>query len=204
VIRVVLAQKGTLIRRALAQLLAKEDDLRVVAELSSCDEVLPAAVRERPHVAVLDYALPGPPVVQDVCTELCQTVPDCRVLMIMDRTLPTLPGAALARLAPRVGLLATDASPSQLVDGVRRLSRGQAVLDVDIAVAALSASTNPLTRREQEVLLLVTEGTPTKEIATRLFLTDGTVRNYLSRITAKTGARTLIEAVRRAQEAGWV
>jgi two-component system, NarL family, response regulator DesR len=204
VIRVVLAQRGMLIRRALAQLLANEDDLRVVAELSCCDEVVPTAVRERPHVAVLDYALPGSPVMQVVCKELCETVPDCRVLMILDRTLPTLQGAALARMAPRVGLLATDASPAQLVDSVRRLFRGQAVLDVDIAVAALSATTNPLTRREQQVLLLVTEGTPTKEIAARLFLTDGTVRNYLSRITAKTGARTLIDAVRRAQEAGWV
>jgi two-component system response regulator DesR len=204
VIRIVLAQRGMLVRRALAQLLAEEDDLHVVAELSSCNEVLSAAIRERPHVAVLDYALPGPPVVQDVCAELCHAVPDCRILMIVDRTLPTLPGAILARMAPRVGLLATDASPSQLFESVRRLSRGQAVLDVDIAVAALTATANPLTSREREVLLLVTDGTPTKEIAARLFLTDGTVRNYLSRITAKTGARTLIEAVRRAQKAGWV
>ena len=203
-IRVVLAQKGILICRALAQLLANEDDLHVVAELGACDEVLPAAIRERPHVAIIDYTLPGSPVIQVLCTELCQKVPDCRILMILDRSMPSLPGAALARMAPKVGLLATDASPFQLVDSVRRLARGQAVLDVDIAVAALSATTNPLTRREQQVLLLVTEGTPTKEVAARLFLTDGTVRNHLSRITAKIGARTLIEAVKRAQEAGWV
>jgi two-component system response regulator DesR len=203
-IRVVLAQRGLLICRALAQLLANEDDLHVVAELGTCDEVLPAATRERPHVAIIDYTLPGSPVMQVLCAELSQKVPDCRILMILDRSMPTLPGAALARMAPKVGLLATDASPFQLVDSVRRLARGQAVLDVDIAVAALRATKNPLTRREQQVLLLVIEGTPTKQVAARLFLTDGTVRNYLSRITAKTGARTLIEAVKRAQEAGWV
>lgn len=202
-IRVVLAQKGTLIRRALAQLLITPDDLCIVAELGSCEEVVPASVRERPDVAVLDYQLPGKPAVPEVCTDLFDAVPDCRILVILERSLPTLPGAALARMAPRVGLLATDATPSQFVESVRRLSEGRAVLDIDIAVAALSA-TNPLTTREQQVLLLATQGAPPKEIAAQLFLTDGTVRNYLSRITAKTGARTLIEAIRRAHQAGWV
>ncbi|GIF14381.1 response regulator transcription factor [Actinoplanes teichomyceticus] len=203
-IRIILAQKGRLIRRALAQMLAQEDDVHVVAEVSAYDEAVTAAVRERPHVAVLDHALLGPPVAHDLCTDLLKAAPGCRILLIVDRSLPTLAGAELARMTPRVGLLATDASPGQLIEGVRRLSRGQPVLDVDIAVAALSANTTPLTRREREVLLLATEGRPTKEIAAKLCLTDGTVRNYLSRIVAKTGARTLIEAVRRAQESGWV
>lgn len=203
-IRIVLGQKGRLMRRALAQMLALEDDLRVVAEASTCDEVMSASIREKPDVTILDHALPGQPVVHETCKGLLRTLPECQILLIVDRNLPTLAGTELARMAPRVGLLATDASPGQLVDGVRRLSRGQPVLDVDIAVAALSASNTPLTRREQEVLLLATEGRPTKEIAAKLCLTDGTVRNYLSRIIAKTGARTLIEAVRRAQESGWV
>ncbi|WP_238487523.1 response regulator transcription factor [Actinoplanes flavus] len=122
----------------------------------------------------------------------------------MDRATPSLLGAALARMVPRVGLLTTDASPAQFIDSVRRLSRGQSVLDTDIAVAALTATAHPLTDRERDVLLLAADGTPAKDIAARLFLTDGTVRNYLSRITAKTGGRTLVEAIRRAQEAGWV
>ena len=203
-IRIVLGQKGRLMRRALAHMLVQEDDLHVVAEASGCGEVVSAMIREKPDVAVLDHALPGEPAVLDICTKLSDTLPECRILVIVDRSLPTLAGAELARMAPRVGLLATEASPGQLTDAVRRLSRGQAVLDVDIAVAALSASTTPLTRREQEVLLLATEGRPTKEIAAKLCLTHGTVRNYLSRIIAKTNARTLIEAVRRAQESGWV
>jgi two-component system response regulator DesR len=204
VIRIVLGQKGRLMRRALAQLLMQEDDLHVVAEASAYDEAVKAMIREKPQVAVLDHALPGQPMVYDLCTELFTAVPECRILLILDREVPTLAGAELARMAPRVGLLATDASPGQLVDGVRRLARGEPVLDVDIAVAALTGGTTPLTRREQEVLHLATEGRPTKEIATKLCLTQGTVRNYVSRIIAKTGARTLIEAVRRAQESGWV
>jgi two-component system response regulator DesR len=95
-------------------------------------------------------------------------------------------------------------SPTLFVESLRQLYRGQPVLDVDIAIAALSVHTTPFTNREQEVLLLAAEGLPTKDIAARLFLTRGTVRNYLTRITAKTGARSLIEAVRRAQEMGWV
>jgi len=193
-----------LIRRALAELLSQERDLRIVAEVGRRDDVIPTVVRERPQVTILDHALAGEPHVAEICVELRKVVPECRVLMIMERTLPTLASALLARMVPQVGVLATEASPSALVDGVRRLSRGEPVIDVEIAVAALNAASNPLTGREREVLLLATEGAPAKEIAARLFLTDGTVRNYLSRITAKTGARTLIEAIRRAQEAGWV
>ena len=203
-IRVVLGQRGKLICRALAHMLGQEHDLQVVAEVSRGDDVVPASVRERPHVAVLDYELPGKFAAHELCADLTAAVPDCRILVILERSLPSLPGAILARMVPKVGLLATDASPSQLVESVRRLSQGQPVLDVDFAVAALSAISTPLTGREQEVLLLATQGAPTKEIAARLFLTDGTVCNYLSRILTKTSSRTLIEAVRRAQEMGWV
>lgn len=203
-IRIVIAQDGMLVRRALSTVLDQEDGLSVVAEVGSCDELVPTVLRERPHVTVLDYRLRGELDVTAVCTMLSESLPDCRILMILDRSLPTLTGVALARMAPRVGLLATEATPSQLVEAVRRLERGQAVLDVDIAVAVLNAADTPFTNREQEVLLLATRGAPVKEIAARLFLTDGTVRNYLSRITAKSGARTLIEAIRLAEAAGWV
>jgi two-component system response regulator DesR len=78
------------------------------------------------------------------------------------------------------------------------------VLDTEVAVAALTAGDNPLTDREREVLRLALDGAPAKEIAKNLYLSTGTVRNYLSRILDKTGARTRIEAIRIAQEAGWI
>jgi two-component system response regulator DesR len=81
---------------------------------------------------------------------------------------------------------------------------GKFVLDVEFAVAALNADRNPLTERERAILRLARKGEPAKEIAAKLYLSAGTVRNYLSRAMAKTGARTRIEAVRRAQDAGWI
>lgn len=204
VIRILLAHGGTLLRGALAAVLAKEDDLQVVAELAHADDVLPAAQRDRPDIAVLDYALPGAATIAGLCSRLAAAVPGCAALVTVDRRSSAAVGPELARLVPRVGLIATEASPAALVDSVRRLARGEPVLDIELAVAALTARDNPLTDREREVLRLARDGAPTKEIARRLYLSTGTVRNYLARIVMKTGARTRLEAVRIAQEAGWI
>ncbi|WP_173052533.1 response regulator transcription factor [Phytohabitans houttuyneae] len=181
-----------------------EDDLEVVAELSRSDEVLPIARRDHPHVAVLDIALPGPVAVTELCPTLCDAVPTCGVLILLDRQAGAGVGRSLARLAPRVGFLGAETSPYDLVESVRQLARGEPVLDAEVAVAALTASENPLTDRECEVLRMALDGAPAKEIAQKLYLSAGTVRNYLSRILAKTGARTRIEAIRIAQDAGWI
>jgi two-component system, NarL family, response regulator DesR len=103
-----------------------------------------------------------------------------------------------------VRLIATETSPAQLIENVRRMVRGETVLDIGLAVAALTSPGNPLTHRECQILKLVAAGTPVKDIAAQIFLTAGTVRNYLSRIVTKTGARTRIEAIRIAQRAGWI
>jgi two-component system response regulator DesR len=135
---------------------------------------------------------------------LAEAAPGCAALVTLDRRSSAAIGPELVKLVPRVGLIATDATPTVLLDGVRRLYRGEAVLDVELAVAALTAKENPLTDREREVLRLARDGAPTKEIARRLYLSAGTVRNYLARIVAKTGARTRLEAIRIAQDAGWI
>lgn len=203
VLRVLLGQRGTLLRSALAAVLSQQPDLEVVAELASREDVLPAAQRQNPHVAVLDFALPGTMPIDDLCWRLDRIRPACRVLLLADQE-ACARLAVLAKLAPRVGLIATESSPAHLVDSVRRLARGDAVLDAELAVAALHGNGNPLTQREREVLQLAVDGAPAKEIARRLSLNVGTVRNYLSRSLSKTGARTRIEAIRIAQEAGWI
>jgi len=200
VIRILLGHNGALLREALAALISAEPDLEVVAQLARTGDVPAAIARERPQVAILDYLLPGNATV----SELCRTLLDCAVLVVLDPQLSAGAGRSLAQLAPRVGLIGTEASPAELVDGVRQLARGEPVLDPALAVAALTAGDNPLTERECEVLRLVVEGAPAKEIAKKLELNVGTVRNYLSRILAKTGARTHVDAVRIAQEAGWI
>lgn len=203
-IRVLLGQRGTLFRDALAVVLSAEPDLEVVAELARADDVIPVAVHKRPHVAVLDALLPGEVAVSDLCPVLCSTLPDCGVLIVLDRHASPGLSRSLARLAPRVGFIGIETPPGDLIEGVRQLARGEPVLDAELAVAALTAGENPLTERECEVLRLAVDGAPPKEIAQVLYLSAGTVRNYLSRILAKTGARTRIEAIRIARDAGWI
>ncbi|TDD30022.1 response regulator transcription factor [Kribbella turkmenica] len=199
-IRVVLGHHGALVRGALAAVLSQEADLKVLAEVETADDVLPAVDRTRPHVVVLDPMLDGKIRIEELCSQLREP----GILILIDRNLLNGASLALVRLAPRVGFIATDASPADLAEAVRQLAQGAAVIDAGVAVAALRAVKNPLTERECEVLRLVTTGATAQEIARRLNLTAGTVRNYLSHILTKTEARSRIEAVRKAQEAGWI
>ena len=199
-IRVVLGHHGALVRGALAAVLSQEHDLDVPAEVETADDVLPAVDRTRPHVVVLDPMMVGSIRLEELCLRLREP----GILILIDRDLLSGVSLALVRLAPRVGFIATDASPADLAEAVRQLAHGAAVIDPALAVAALRAVDNPLTERESQVLRLVTTGATAQEIARRLNLTAGTVRNYLSHILTKTEARSRIEAVRKAQEAGWI
>jgi two-component system response regulator DesR len=191
-------------RQALAAVISQEEDLEVPWELSAGDDLLAVAVRERPEVILLDFALPDAAAAGELCEKVCAQIPDCRVLMLVDRRACASLLPILTRLTPRVGIVAIEDSVPRLVQGIRQLMAGEFVLDVELAVAALNADRNPLTERERDILRLARKGEPAKEIAARLYLSAGTVRNYLSRVMAKTGARTRIEAVRRAQDAGWI
>jgi two-component system response regulator DesR len=198
---IVLALRGRLWREALAAVLCQQGDLRILAQPERLDDIRHAVQRTRPDLVVLDAELPGNAAVHEVCSAVCQRT-DVRILIITERW----DGAhtELARLAPRVGFLAPEASAAQLVDGVRALARGEPVLDVGLAVAALTAGTSPLTDRERDVLARSVGGAPAKAIATELCLSVGTVRNYLSRAVAKTGARSRFEAVQIARDEGWI
>jgi two-component system response regulator DesR len=198
-----LAHGSRLVRQALAVVISREEDLDVTWELAAADDILSVAGREQPDVIVLDHALPEAGAAE-LCEKVCAQLPDCRVLMLVERRSSAGLLPAITRFTPRVGIVATEDSVPRLVQGIRQLMAGEFVLDVEFAVAALNADKNPLTERERDILRLARKGEPAKEIAARLYLSAGTVRNYLSRVMAKTGARTRIEAVRRAQEAGWI
>ncbi|WP_238176062.1 response regulator transcription factor [Kribbella albertanoniae] len=199
-IRVLLGHRGALLRGALATVFATETDLDVVAVLEHADEVLLATARQQPDVLVLDAQLPGDLRVETVM----RRAPLTAVLMLSDRDLPAASILGLIRQTPRVGLIATDTSPGELVTAIRGIASGQTVLDQELVLAALRADDNPLTDRERQVLRLVTTGATAQEVARKLCLSSGTVRNYLSRILTKTQARTRIEAVRKAERAGWI
>ncbi|MFK3979446.1 response regulator transcription factor [Micromonospora sp. NPDC050397] len=199
-IRTLLALDGALVRGALAFVLTVEDDIDVVAELDRIEQVEPAIRSSRPDVAVVDSGFYGPSRAAE--TERRYDHP-CPVLVLVDSRRPRTLGGALHSRSRTVGFLGNDVPPQRVVDGVRRLARGEPVVDAELVAAALSTE-SPLTARETEVLEIAADGSPVVEIAARVGLSPGTVRNHLSRIATKAGARTRIEAVRKAHDAGWI
>ncbi|WP_445528735.1 response regulator transcription factor [Streptomyces cyslabdanicus] len=200
-IRILLAEDMHMVRGALVALLSLEDDLEVVVEVERGDEIIPAALEAEPDVAVIDIDLPG----LDGLTaaeRLHTKLPGCRTLIL---TSLGRPGTLRRALAAQVyGYLLKDAPPKQLADSIRRVAAGHRAIDPQLAVAAWGGSENPLTNRESEVLRLVAQGTEAAEIASRLHLSIGTVRNYLTVIVTKLNARNRVDAIRIARESGWV
>ncbi|MGH3680789.1 MAG: response regulator transcription factor [Natronosporangium sp.] len=201
VIRVLIAEDLHMIRGALVALLSLEDDLEVVAELDRGDEIVAAALRTRPDVAVLDIDLPG----LDGLTaaeQLYERLPECRTLVL---TGFGQPGHLLRALTVHVrGFIVKDAPAGTLADGVRRVAAGERVIDPDLIAAALETGASPLTIRETDVLRAAGSGVPTGQIAGQLSLSPATVRNYLSNAISKVGARNRIDAIRIARDAGWL
>ncbi|MFJ6200124.1 response regulator transcription factor [Micromonospora sp. NPDC092111] len=208
-VRTLLALQGGLVRGALAQLLSAEHDIDVVGEADTPHQLRAAVRAERPDVAVVEFDL----VTVAELAHLTAVDPADgtdgdgyvgRLLILVEQRRAGRLGPLLAEHGHRVGFLSRDVPPGRIVQGVRQLAEGRLVLDPDLVVAALEVADSPLTNREREVLDVVAEGHPVQEIAERLVLSAGTVRNHLSRIMAKTGARTRWEAVRIARESGWL
>jgi len=196
VIRVLLAEEMKLLRGALVSVLSYEGDFDVVAEIDQGGMVVGAAGRVRPQVAVVDAHLPGLP------DDLPGALGGCGLVVL---ACPGKPAAVRRMLSDAVlGLVSKAAAPDELVDAVRRVATGERVIDPTLALAALTTPDSPLTPREREVLRITAEGAPPEEVAGRLFLSERTVRNYLSAIVRKTGARTRLEVVRMAEDAGWL
>lgn len=200
-IHVVVAEDMGLLRSALCAALSNEEDMEVVAEVAGVGGLWTVVRRNRPDVVVLDLT---PEVLEPVgvVARISVETPDTAVLAMSHRWSPPLVEAALA--AGARGLVSKDGPLEHLVQAVRSLAAGERVIDPSAAVAVLSPPENPLTRRELEVLRVAAEGLPLKEIARRLFLAHGTVRNHLSAVLRKTGARNRMEAVWRARRDGWL
>ncbi|GAA2206391.1 response regulator transcription factor [Nonomuraea monospora] len=197
-IRILIAEHLPLVRRGLLATLAAEPDLRVVAEAVRGEEVVRAALSSEADVAVVDFDLPGPPVTGD----LAEHVPRCRVLILSAAPNPGQVREALS--GPALGFMSLCVPPERLAEGVRQVAAGRQAIEAELAVAALQCASNPLTRRELDVLRIAAGGARSTEIADELFLSVGTVRNHLSRIMCKTGARNRLDAVRIASDCGWL
>jgi two-component system response regulator DesR len=200
-IRVLLAEDQDMVRGALAALLELEPDIEVVAEVDRGDEVISRAVESRPHVALLDIEMPG----QDgivVAGQLRQALPACKVLMLTTFGRPGYLRRAMANGAS--GFLLKDAPAGELAVAIRRTMAGERVVDSQLAAQALSEGESPLSVREAEVLVAAAGGASAAEMADRLFLSEGTVRNHLSAAIQKLHARNRMEAAMIAKEKGWL
>ncbi len=200
-VRVLLAEDQAMVRGALSALLSLEEDVEIVAEASRGDEVVPAALNVLPDVALLDIEMPGGDGLS-AAAALKERLPSCRVVI-----LTTFGRAGYLRRAMEsgaVGFLLKDAPASDLAAAIRRVMAGERVVDPALAAAALSEGESPLTGREREVLSASANGATIEDIAAKLYLSEGTVRNYLSTAIKKLGARNRVEAARLAEQKGWL
>ena len=200
-IRLLLADDQALVRGALAALLNLEPDLEVIIEVDRGDEVLAAVDAHRPDVALLDIEMPGLDGIA-VAELLATEAPEVKALIVTTFGRPGYLRRALD--AGVAGFVVKDTPANELADAVRRVHAGLRVVDPALATESLLEGTNPLTRREQEVLAHALTGTPVAEIANAVALSEGTVRNYLSTATTKTQARSSTEAAVIARDRGWL
>ncbi|GII65947.1 DNA-binding response regulator [Sphaerisporangium krabiense] len=200
-IRVILAEDQAMVRGALASLLGLEPDIEVVGEAATGEEAVAVAVAARPDIALLDIEMPVLDGIAAAARILGQA-PGCRVMI-----LTTFGRPGYLRRAMEAGasaFLVKDSPAKELAAAIRRVLRGERVIDPGLAAAALSAGPNPLSGRERDVLRAASDGSTIMDISRRLHLSEGTVRNYLSAAIQKTHARNRIEAVQRAEAQGWL
>ena len=202
-IRVLLAEDQAMIREALAALLSFEDDIEVVAQVGRGDEVTSAAKDAKPHVALLDIEMPGTDGLT-AAAALRRACPDIKIIILTTFGRPGYLRRAME--AGASGFIVKDSPADKLVRTIHDVLAGQRVIDPDLAAAALAEGASPLTPREKDVLATAAreEGATLAQIAAALYLSEGTVRNYLSSCIQKTGARNRAEAIRVAQAHGWL
>ena len=190
-----------MVRGALKALLAMEGDIEIVAETDRADQILALASQTKPDVALLDIEMPGGDGIS-AAGQLSRALPACRTLILTTFGRPGFLRRAMESGA--AGFMLKDAPAHELALAIRRTMAGERVVDPSLAAAALSAGDSPLSEREREVLVASQGGASVAEIAKALFLSEGTVRNYLSSAIQKLEVSNRTEAARLAEEQGWL
>ncbi|MGH2368777.1 MAG: response regulator [Chloroflexota bacterium] len=200
-VRVLLAEDQAMVRGALSALLSLEEDIEIVAEASRGDEVLPAALDTLPDVALLDIEMPGGDGLA-AAAELKVRLPSCRAIILT--TFGRTGYLKRAMESGAVAFLLKDSPATELAAAIRRVMNGERVVDPALAASALSERGNPLTDRERDVLIASADGATIQDVAAKLHLSEGTVRNYVSTAIQKLGTRNRVEAARLAEQKGWL
>lgn len=196
-LRILIADDVDLVAEAFEALLATEPGFEVVGRVSRGDQVAAAVSALQPDIALLDVDMPGATGI-----EAAAMIPDCKVLLLTALEGPGHMHKALA--AGANGYILKSTTGARLIDAIRTVAAGGTAIDPDLAAEALRRGPSPLTSREIDILRLVGQGLSTQAIAGRLFLSGGTVRNYLSNAMDKLGARNRAEAFATAEARGWL
>lgn len=199
-VRIVLADDEHLLRTALATLLPLDGKIEVVAQAENGADAVSVTLRHRPDVVVVDLEMPGMDGLEAVARIVAER-PEQRVLMLTRHARPGVLRRAL-KLGVQ-GFMSKGADPEDIADVVRELHAGRRWIAHEVLEASV-IDDSPLTDREADVLRETREGYSVKDIARRLYLAPGTVRNYLSSAMQKTGATTRHDAARAARDRGWL
>lgn len=199
-IRVMIAEDQRMLRGALAALLDLEDDIEVVGQAANGEEALMLIEKLNPHVVIMDIEMP----IQsglDVAEALQRNKLLCKVMIV---TTFARPGYFERAMKANVhGYLLKDSPSEDLAAAIRNVMKGKREISPEL-MFGLWQEQNPLTEREKEILLLARAGKTTNEIAKELYLSAGTVRNYISDVLTKLQAKNRIEAIATAEEKGWI
>lgn len=199
-IRILIAEDQRLLRGAMTSLLGLEDDIEVVGEAADGEEALRLIEVLQPDVCLMDIEMPKLSGL-DVAERLEAAGSPCKVVIL---TTFARPGYFERGVKAGIcGYLLKDESAEKLAEAIRRVMQGHREVSTELVFGSLREE-NPLTSREQEILRLAAGGSSAGEIAEKLHLSYGTVRNYISEILGKLAVKSRIEAVRRAEEKGWI
>lgn len=198
-IRIVIAEDQGMMLGALGALIDMEEDMQVVGKAKNGEEAIQLVEEKAPDVCIMDIEMPV-----KTGLDAAEALKDTACKIIMLTTFARAGYFERARKAGVRGYLLKDSPIEELVDAIRLIIDGRRIYAPELVdVAFDDYRENPLTKRENEVLKLVAEGKTTKEIAEALFLTNGTVRNYISTIFEKLEVSNRIEAISIYKERGW-
>lgn len=201
-VSIFLAEDQQMLNSALAMLLDLEDDFSVVGTETDGQAALEKVITLKPDVAILDIEIPGLSGLE-IAKQLRLMKLDIKIII-----LTTFARSKYFKdaLAARVnGYLLKDSPSNSLVNAIKIIMNGDTVFDPKLVITSvLNTVDNPLTDREQEILAALKTCASTKELAQKFFLSEGTIRNYISSILSKTGTRSRLEAVNLAEKRNWI
>jgi DNA-binding NarL/FixJ family response regulator len=207
-IRILLAEDQTLMRQGLKTILETEPEFRVVGEADDGKAAVKLALQSRPDIILMDVQMPEMNGVEATAA-ICRSWPDARVIILttFDRDDYVFQGVR----AGAVGYLLKDLPAQKLIETIRRVHLGEVFIQPEIASRTLRAALHspgvlvePLSDREREVLVMLAQGIPNKEIADKLHLAEGTVKNHVSNILGKLQAQNRTEAADIARRRGLI